>query len=371
MSTHVTEVPSTMGLDVTLEELANAEPLLASEAMPEDIKEMLKPHPGLYIRSDDPPALDVEIEPVPGAPGMWRLARTEHGTRFMTTIPGGEQIGLDPEEARVSLADGEPAATESYRPPWLDMEFLPRLVPFHMSSLENGMGWEATFMEPRAMHRPSGTRATEGPNIPYPFSCVGKVFSHAPGIARGGTGFLVGPDLMMTAGHVAPWGGSPWSMEFIPGMRGTERPFGSSFVSNYRGWNTRPEVSGYDYVICKLFTPLGNGLGHFGTRSFGSEDEYYRRFYLSSGYPDTFQRRPALELDITIVDIDNDSPGLELEIPLGHPLTAGWSGGPMWLPAEGPTVVGVHSGNEKDGFDPRRNVEAGGRAMVDLVLQGL
>lgn len=41
------------------------------------------------------------------------------------------------------------------------------------------------------------------------------------------------------------------------------------------------------------------------------------------------------------------------------------------MPGEGPTVVGVLSDNEKDEFDPRFHVFAGGKGMVDLVKFGL
>jgi hypothetical protein len=151
------------------------------------------------------------------------------------------------------------------------------------------------------------------------------------------------------------------------------RPFGSSFVERFRGYNTRPEVSGKDYVICKLYNPLGNALGWLGRIWFSNEDEYFRRSYNSSGYPDSFGNRPAVEFDLGIRDIDSDSPGLELECVLRPDLGSGWSGGPLWLPMPSglPAVVGVLSGAETDEFDPRRAVFAGGRGMVDLVNFGL
>jgi hypothetical protein len=150
-------------------------------------------------------------------------------------------------------------------------------------------------------------------------------------------------------------------MEFVPAFREGDRPFGSSFVEAYRGFNVGSDVSGKDYVICKLYNPLGNALGWMGTTSFGSnEDEYYRRRYVSTGYPRSFGARPAVEFDMGIRDIDSDSPGIELEFALRADLGPGWSGGPLWLPGEGPAVAGVLSGTEKDEFDPTRHVFAGG-----------
>lgn len=80
----------------------------------------------------------------------------------------------------------------------------------------------------------------------------------------------------------------------------------------------------------------------------------------------------AIELDLGVRDIDNDDPGLELECVECADLTEGWSGGPLWLPNEGPgpRVMGIMSGLETDGLDPRRVVFAGGSGMVDLVREG-
>ena len=63
------------------------------------------------------------------------------------------------------------------------------------------------------------------------------------------------------------------------------------------------------------------------SKSFGNEDEYYRRSCLASGYPGHCGQRPAVELDLGIRDIDNDSPGLELETVNRPDLQPGWSGG--------------------------------------------
>ena len=229
---------------------------------------------------------------------------------------------------------------------------MPRLVPFR--------GGNGINLEPQAIE--------EGQRLNYPWRTVGIVFNSQ---GRQGSGVLVGPNLVLTAGHMAPWGQSPWSMEFIPAFRVGDRPYGSSFIEAYRGFNTRPEVSGKDFVICKLYQPLGNAIGWMGSKSFGNEDEYFRRSYLASGYPGHFGQRPAVELDLGIRDIDNDSPGLELETVNRPDLQDGWSGGPLWLPHEGPAVVGVLSGAETDEFDPRRAVFAGGGGMVDLIRFGL
>lgn len=342
---------------MTLEELAEAAPIPATEAMPADFSSMLEPDSGVYVRSESKPAMDFATEPVPGVPGMWQVLSSPQDEELFTGIPGGEQTEVEAEGAApVSV---EIDGTEGYRPPWVDLEFIPRLVPFIAPERPGRV-----FMEPRAV---------EAQRLTYPWRCIGIVFSN--GVSQG-SGVLVGPNLMLTASHVAPWGASPWFMEFVPAFRlgdPNPRPFGSSFVSEYRGIRDDAiDPSGYDYVICRLYNPLGQALGWMGSVAFGDEDEYYRRRYNSTGYPGTFSGRPAVEFNLAIADIDNDDPGLELEIELGGlGLGPGWSGGPLWLPSEGPLVAGTHTGREKDFLDPTRFVESAGFHMVDLVRFGL
>ncbi|WP_426938432.1 hypothetical protein [Pseudarthrobacter sp. S3] len=92
--------------------------------------------------------------------------------------------------------------------------------------------------------------------------------------------------------------------------------------------NTNGSVTGYDYIICKLFNPLGRALGWMGAASFGNEDEYYNKRFVSSGYPGTYGDRPAVELDMGVRDIDNDSPGKEIEFALRADLGPGRARGP-------------------------------------------
>ncbi|BAD56876.1 hypothetical protein NFA_20300 [Nocardia farcinica IFM 10152] len=288
------------------------------------------------------------IDPAPGH----LLERTEIPTtvkELVHAIPGQEQHALNPAEAP---ARGD-AVTAPYCPPWATYAEPTVAETFSLDG--------QTFYEPLVHEEPN-------PML-YPMCTVGIVFNSN---GKRGSGVLVGPNLLLTAGHVAPWGASNWSMEFIPAFRNGDRPFGSSFVQSYWGYNPGGDVpTGYDYVICKLYNPLGNALGWMGSQSWGDEDEYYNRRYVSSGYPGSYGQRPAVELDMGIRDIDNDSPGKELEFALRADLGPGWSGGPLWVHTANPFVVGVCSGQEKDGLDPTRLVFAGGKGMVDVVRHGL
>jgi len=291
------------------------------------------------------------MQPTAATPGnlLDRTEIPENIKQLLNFVPGQEQRALDP-AAAAAPAD---AATDGYCPPWAKL-VEPTVVDTFSVDGE-------TFYEPRVHEEPNP--------LLYPMCTVGIVFNSN---GKRGSGVLVGPNLLLTAGHVAPWGASPWSVEFIPAYRGgTPPPFGSSFVQVFHGYNTKGAVTGHDYVICKLFNPLGNVLGWMGTQSFGSEDDYYNRRYISSGYPGSYGERPAVELDMGIRDIDNDNPGRELEFALRKDLGPGWSGGPLWMHTATPTLVGVLSGQEKDGLDPTRLVYAAGSALVDLVNYGL
>nr|WP_296774264.1 trypsin-like peptidase domain-containing protein [Rhodococcus sp. (in: high G+C Gram-positive bacteria)] len=263
-------------------------------------------------------------------------------------IPGQGRLALDPAEAPAP----KNAVTEPYCPSWA------KLVEPEVTDTFELDGH--TYLEPLVHEEPN-------PQL-FPMCTIGVVFNSN---GKRGSGVLVGPNLLLTAGHVVPWGASSWSMEFVPAYRNGNRPFGSSYVQEYRGYNTDRDVTGYDYAICRLYNPLGNALGWMGSASFADESDYYNKRYVSSGYPGTYGERPAVELDMGIRDIDNDSPGRELEFALRTDVGPGWSGGPLWQHTANPYVAGIYSGREKDGLDPTRHVFAAGSAMVDLVKFGL
>jgi glutamyl endopeptidase len=84
-----------------------------------------------------------------------------------------------------------------------------------------------------------------------------------------GTGWFIGPQTVMTAGHCVYMhdeGGWVQSIEVIPALNGQERPYGSAFSNKFRavdGWIERQD-SDFDYAAIILDTPLGNSTGWFG-----------------------------------------------------------------------------------------------------------
>ncbi|ACK52588.1 hypothetical protein Msil_3704 [Methylocella silvestris BL2] len=213
----------------------------------------------------------------------------------------------------------------------------------------------------------------------YPWCTVGRVFvginEDYVNWTQSGTGVLIGHNIILTASHVAPWDQASWWMRFVPAYRDGAAPLGQSYVQQFRGYKNSDEIKGSDYIVAKLYNPLGDALGWMGTHSFGDEDNYKDVPWQSIGYPGDFfmAQRPALQPFVAVEDIDDDDGGLELET---TPFTSnGWSGGPLFgwpRGVTGPRVAGVCSGREEefsfwDFFTATHSVFAGGSQMVDLV----
>lgn len=125
--------------------------------------------------------------------------------------------------------------------------------------------------------------------IPWRWCCELLITMANGGGARG-TGWFIGPRTVMTAGHVVfsqAAGGWARSIEVIPGMDATSRPYGSQAGTSFRsvtGWtsNSDPE---YDYgAIILPNNNLGNTVGYFGFASL-SDGDLRNLLVNTSGYP--------------------------------------------------------------------------------------
>jgi hypothetical protein len=353
---------------MTLEELAQAQPIRATEPEPPRIAALRERPPALYAVSESAPDVEVTRERFGADEGraVWRV-----GVRAATgrALCGPPVLEADRVAVRDLITGDCDPLTTGHRPAWADVEYLPRLVPHRLARVR------PRRRSPPPMHL-FHQHNFEALSQSYPWRCTGKVFTfNAEGPEGSGTGVLVGPNLMMTASHVWPWGQAGRSMLFSPGFRdGHQQP--TSFVTRVRGVKITDDddPSGYDYVICQLEQPLGEMLGWMGSCSFGNEDDYAIRRWISSGYPTWFKdgNRPAAEFDVEIVDIDSDDPGLELETTYNTAMGGGWSGGPLWGVIDDDfKIVGIKSGWEVDLYDPARGVFAAGRLMVELIKHGL
>lgn len=203
----------------------------------------------------------------------------------------------------------------------------------------------------------------------YPWCTVGKVFVgknlNFASYHTVGTGVLVGENLMLTSSNIAPWGEAGWWMRFVPAYNDGEEPFGSSYVQEFFGFTETPE-RGDDFVVCKLFEPLGKKCGWMGTQGWCEDKHYTKHYWNSLGYP---TGRMVVNEKIVIEAVKDQSEAKLLEIE--YYAYAGWTGAPVWHwedECDEPTVVGVVLGTESvPGFYDELTLGAGGIEMVDLV----
>lgn len=129
-------------------------------------------------------------------------------------------------------------------------------------------------------------------NEVYPWRCICSLRITAnTGTVYVGTGWLVSPRLVLTAGHcvfMSDEGGWATQIEVIPGRDADERPFGSAVSRELRsvtGW-TQDNDSEFDYgaIILPTDKRFGDQLGWFGYAS--RADDYLSNLTLNlAGYP--------------------------------------------------------------------------------------
>lgn len=193
------------------------------------------------------------------------------------------------------------------------------------------------------------------------------------------SGVLVGDRLMLTAHHVLPINSiakGDWWIKFTPNFdsgKHPSEPFGSSFVSDLIIYNADSDNNyfvGHDYMLCRLYEPLGHHLGYLGATFF---DDSWRgmQVWNNVGYPIDIGggTRPVVQVRQSMEDDDEDDDGqiLETEASLNH----GNSGGPFfsWFTDGYVRLCGVVSGGLSFG-DDLDNALAGGDNMVQLISWG-
>jgi V8-like Glu-specific endopeptidase len=272
---------------------------------------------------------------------------------------------------------GRPSArqlTEPFKPDWIDYTPHPKMSSASKPLMRriNGRPVDPHFgvfgADDRQVYYPSG----------YPWTCVGKLlvwddFSK-PSPAWLGSGVLIGGRVVLTAGHMAPWGSKNWAMQFVPAYYDGVSTLGagaSSWVSDYWGYNTNEQISAWDMIVLRLYTPLGNSFGYFGTKRYDSAWEG-GNYWTLAGYPAAVAgtNRPSRQMWWPVLDDDSDGSADELEYEADA--TPGDSGGPVFGFWSGwPYAIGTHSGGEKSTFlwwtVEDTNIGCGGSALNSLV----
>jgi V8-like Glu-specific endopeptidase len=215
------------------------------------------------------------------------------------------------------------------------------------------------------------TRTIVGPSTFFPYRTVGKIFAGRGGDNTPiwtGAGVIVGPNMVLTSARIIPKSElGNWWMRFVPAQKESTAPLGSSFVDSMYGYqNSVTGISGLDYMVCRLVSPLGrDNTGYVGTFSSDKLDDYIGTLYDIFGYPN----HPSTNPNGLFMDVQHDcrflsftfeanSKGKRILTDLARPLP-GAIGGPMWASFNADVrVVGVVSGPNTN----RQYLVAGGGA---------
>ena len=123
----------------------------------------------------------------------------------------------------------------------------------------------------------SDTRVQITDTTQYPYSYIGRIEAHWDDDGDGiidffshGTGFMEGPDVLTTAGHVVynpDWGGFPVTIIYYPAINGWgTQPFGTAGWSEITLSQTyvNNQSSDQDWAIIVLSSNVGANTGWFG-----------------------------------------------------------------------------------------------------------
>lgn len=371
----------------TKQPLSRAEILMqenvpASEPVPENVA-AIGAKRSVFIHSDDP-----DFDPrtcfsrVKGSKGSWEFSTTEP---MVSGLPVETTGRVKPGSFRQGRQ--RDAVLKAYRPPWQPYVMHPKSVSVDLSPpmLKRKSGEKV---------RPDGVFNNDDREFfypqGYPWHCIGRIFVSSQNTAlKTGTATLVGRRTVLTSSHMIPWGAPGLIVLFVPAHWNWPLPWTpftpvippplqlASIGTDVWGYQ-QGKRQAYDLALVRLKEPLGDRLGYLGCTVYDDDWEDDTRWTLV-GYPglvgvtagpagitgyNNNGNMPTRQFGISVEDDDSDANGLELEHRADT--TPGNSGGPLFgFWADGPLVIGVHSGGNVD-----TNVAAGGRALWDLVNWG-
>jgi V8-like Glu-specific endopeptidase len=344
-------------------------PLLGTGDRPREL-EALATRRSVFVETAGSRKPEVHVERAgKGESRIWRVD-VPIDNRLQGARPG-LTMRRDSREAVLSGVD-EKLPFAGFRPDWADALFVPR---------------RAAPERPQTLTRFDGRRVTplwvfgqdnrwQFRDPSWPWGLVGRIFNNQ---GYSGTGALVGDRIVITAGHMVPWGDNPWWMRFVPAYYdgvSLHGPGVESYVSDAYGYDVHGNVTGYDWAVLRLYEPLGSWLGYYGYNGY-SESWNDQPDWSIIGYPGAIAnaQRPSFQGSITVGDVDSDNNGGEELESNTADITPGDSGGPMfaWW-GNDPRIVGVVSGEEEYTFlwwtFDQDNIMAGGSGFTSLVGWG-
>lgn len=195
----------------------------------------------------------------------------------------------------------------------------------------------------------------------YPWSCIASLrITAADGSGWIGTGWLVGPRILLTAGHVVymdDHGGWAQQIEVIPGRNGDNFPFGSCIATDFRsvqGW-TQNRDSAFDYgvILLPADNRFGDQLGWFGYQVH-TDDELSSYTVNISGYPGDKPTGTQWWMSGTVKTVTDRNFVYDIDT------AGGQSGAPVWLSLEGDNGrygIGVHTNGALSGNSATRIIQ--------------
>lgn len=186
----------------------------------------------------------------------------------------------------------------------------------------------------------------------YPWRCICSLLITAnTGGQYIGTGWLVSPRLVLTAGHcvyMADENGWASQIEVIPGRNGTERPFGSAISRELRsvsGW-TQDNDSNCDYgaIMLPPDKRYGEQLGWFGYAT--RDDDYLESITVNlAGYPGDGGKAGQQEDGSQWYNFRTIKEVMDWQISYEIDTYGGQSGAPVWeMTSNGSRYgVGIHT----------------------------